>query len=117
MQTEIRIGIIKSFKKLKNKRRHIRLFSKFILRIILFISSNNAFNCSAFLMKGENYCVIGFNENWKSMPGMVIINKRGIVKKNLSWNFLVSENKPMEPELECTSEYGSVSFNLLGILI
>jgi penicillin V acylase-like amidase (Ntn superfamily) len=66
-------------------------------------------------MKGKNYCVVGFNENWKSMPGIVVVNKRGIVKKNLSWNFLVSEDKPLEPGIEWISKYGSVSFNLLGL--
>lgn len=86
-----------------------------ILPFFLLVTSNNSFSCSAFMMKGKKYCVLGFNENWKSMPGIVVINKRDIIKKNLSWNFLISENKPLEPELEWTSKYGSVSFNLLGL--
>jgi penicillin V acylase-like amidase (Ntn superfamily) len=89
--------------------------SKLCLFLFLLIVSNTGFCCSAFLMKGENFCIIGFNENWKTMPGMVVINKKGIVKKNLSWNYLISENKPNDPEIEWTSKYGSVSFNLFGL--
>lgn len=96
-------------------RKLIQSLLSFILVIILIITSNNVLGCSAIMMKGENYCVVGFNENWKSMPGIVVVNKRDIVKKNLSWNYLISNNKPLEPELTWTSKYGSVSFNLLGI--
>jgi len=96
-------------------RKQIQLVSKLILIIIFTISSSQTFGCSAFLMKGKNHCVVGFNENWKSMPGIVVVNKRNVVKRNISWNFLVSQNKPSEPEMEWTSKYGSVSFNLLGL--
>lgn len=97
-------------------RKQIQFFLKIIFIIVLLnVENNNVFSCSAFLMKGENYCLVGFNENWKSMPGIVVINKRNIVKKNLSWNYLVSNDKPYEPELEWTSKYGSISFNLLGL--
>lgn len=71
--------------------------------------------CSAVLLKGTGYGVVGFNENWKSMPGMVVINKRGIVKNGLSWERLVSEEIADKAGITWTSRYGSVSFNLLGI--
>jgi penicillin V acylase-like amidase (Ntn superfamily) len=90
-------------------------FINFIFIIFLFGISTSVFGCSAFLMKGKGYSLIGFNENWKSMPGMIVINKRGVVKRNLSWNYLVSKEKPSEPEFSWTSKYGSVSFNLLGL--
>jgi penicillin V acylase-like amidase (Ntn superfamily) len=97
-------------------RKRIQLILKIVFIIVLLnVEKNNVFSCSAFLMKGENYCLVGFNENWKSMPGIVVINKRDIVKKNLSWDILVSKDKPNEPELEWTSKYGSISFNLLGL--
>lgn len=67
------------------------------------------------MLKGEGYCVVGFNENWKTMPGLVLINKRGIHKENLSWKQLVSKRKVDEVKIKWTSRYGSVSFNLLGI--
>lgn len=93
---------------------------KLILFLLMFfllslVISSDAFCCSAFLMKGKNYSVVGFNENWKSMPGMVVINKRNVDKINLSWNFLVSDGHYQEPRMAWTSKYGSVSFNLLGM--
>ena len=72
--------------------------------------------CSAFLLKGKDYCVVGFNENdSKSLPGLILTNKRGVVKEGLSWNQLVSNEEINEPKIKWTSKYGSVSFNLLGI--
>lgn len=70
--------------------------------------------CSAFMLKGNDYCLIGFNENWKTMPGMVVVNKHGIKKTSLSWKALVSPEKIDEKTATWTSKYGSVSFNLLG---
>lgn len=40
--------------------------------------------CSAFLLKGKGYNVVGFNENWKTMPGMIVVNKREVLKRNIS---------------------------------
>jgi penicillin V acylase-like amidase (Ntn superfamily) len=95
-------------------RRQIQLLSKLILFTFL-TSSYSVFGCSAFLMQRDNYSVIGFNENWKSSPGLVVINKREVVKRSLSWNYLISADKPSEPILEWTSKYGSVCFNMLGL--
>jgi penicillin V acylase-like amidase (Ntn superfamily) len=70
--------------------------------------------CSAFLLKGEDYQVIGFNENWKHLPGMVVVNKRGLVKQNLTWSNLVGRPSPA-PKMSWTTKYGSVTFNAFGI--
>lgn len=83
--------------------------------IIMSIFTTNCLACSAFLLKSKDYSLIGFNENWISMPGMVVINKRGVLKQNLSWNHLVSKDKISEPQAKWISKYGSVSFNLLGL--
>ena len=74
----------------------------------------SAFACSAFLLKGDSYHVIGFNENWSYLPGMVVVNKRGHVKHNLSWSDLVAA-QPSSPQLSWTAKYGSVTFNVFGI--
>ena len=72
--------------------------------------------CSAFMLKGKDYCIVGFNENdSKSLPGCILTNKRGVTKEGLSWNHLVSDEKINETKIKWTSKYGSVSFNLLGI--
>jgi hypothetical protein len=57
------------------------------------------YGCSAFLLKGEDYCVVGFNENWKTMPGMVVINKRNIYNESLSWKSLTSSENVDEKGL------------------
>ena len=41
--------------------------------VALLAIQTSAFACSAFLLKGEDYQVIGFNENWKHLPGMVVV--------------------------------------------
>jgi penicillin V acylase-like amidase (Ntn superfamily) len=79
------------------------------------LSFHIIYGCSTFLLKGENYCVVGFNENWKTMPGIVVINKRNIYKESLSWKSLTSLEKVNEKTISWKSKYGSVSFNLLGI--
>lgn len=70
--------------------------------------------CSAFLLKGDNYKIIGFNENWKHLPGMVVINKRGIEKRCLSWSDLIGAH-PEPPRMRWITKYGSVTFNAFGI--
>ena len=70
--------------------------------------------CSAFLLKGDDFQVIGFNENWSYMPGMVLVNKRGVTKYNLGWADMVAA-QPTDPAMKWTSKYGSVTFNLVGV--
>ncbi|MFT2011502.1 linear amide C-N hydrolase [Pontibacter sp. 13R65] len=85
-----------------------------ILSTVLILSWGAAYSCSAFLLKGEGHCVVGFNENWKTMPGIVVLNKRNIVKESLSWKRLTSSQATKEKTITWKSKYGSVSFNLLG---
>ncbi|MCY0970037.1 linear amide C-N hydrolase [Chryseobacterium wangxinyae] len=80
--------------------------------VVLISSYINASACSAFLLKGKDYCVVGFNENWKTMPGMIVINKRDVLKRNISWENLTTNN--IQPKKNWSSKYGSVTFNLLG---
>lgn len=89
------------------------LIISFLFGQVLFPAKSIA--CSVFMLRGDDYCFIGFNENWKTMPGMVVLNKAGVSKQNLSWNYLTSDTVVKEPKLGWISRYGSVSFNLLGI--
>lgn len=90
-------------------------YVSFLFTVLLSILPIENYACSAFLFKGKDYSIVGFNENWKSMPGMVIINPAGVEKHGLSWNQLVSDTIVDEQKTSWTSRYGSVSFNLLGI--
>ncbi|HEX7870230.1 MAG TPA: hypothetical protein VF455_08955 [Chryseobacterium sp.] len=85
------------------------------LRSLLLISLTYSISisaCSAFLLKGKDYCVVGFNENWKTMPGMIVVNKRNVQKRNISWENLTTDN--LNSKKQWNSKYGSVTFNLLG---
>ena len=96
------------------KKLNIILFLMLAINVFFCLMPVNA--CSAFLLKGKDYCVAGFNENdTKSLPGLILTNKRGVVKEGFSWKQLVSDEKIDEPKIKWTSRYGSVSFNLLGI--
>lgn len=81
-----------------------------ILSALFFFHLNKA--CSAFLLTGKNYNVTGFNENWKTMPGMIVINKRDVIKRNISWQNLTTNNT--QSSTSWKSKFGSVTFNLLG---
>lgn len=48
------------------------------------------------------------------IPGMVVINKRNILKTSISWYEIMTSKKPSLPGLTWTSQYGSVTFNPLG---
>lgn len=88
--------------------------NSFIYLFLLLSIQVKSLACSAFMLKGNDYCLVGFNENWKTMPGMVVVNQHGIKKTSLSWKALVSPKKINEKTATWTSKYGSVSFNLLG---
>jgi len=91
----------------------IRTFLSSLL-VIALISPGLAFACSAFVLKGNTYTVIGFNENGPYLPGMVVVNKRGIRKHNLSWSRMVAA-QPGKPDLTWTSQYGSVTTTVMGL--
>ncbi len=48
------------------------------------------------------------------IPGMVVVNKRGVLKTNISWHEISTSRKPLSPTISWTSKYGSVTFNPLG---
>lgn len=82
----------------------------FLLATLMYSVSFSA--CSVFLLKGKDHCVVGFNENWKTMPGMIVVNKRDVQKRNISWENLTTDH--VHYAKEWISRYGSVTFNLLG---
>lgn len=83
-----------------------------LLLLVLLCQHTNA--CSAFLLKSAANFYVGFNENWKTMPGMVIVNKRGVKKTSLSWAYLAGQPGKAPTGKQWISKYGSVGFSLLG---
>ena len=85
-----------------------------VVLLTLLCASNRGLACSAFELKGDGYQFIGFNENWKYMPGMVVVNKRGLDKDYLGWADLVAD-QPSGSRLHWISKWGSVTFSAMGI--
>ncbi|GGE39067.1 hypothetical protein GCM10011413_00800 [Pedobacter psychrotolerans] len=46
------------------------------------------------------------------MPGMIVVNKREVVKRNISWQNLTTDQQQYTQQWR--SKFGSVTFNLLG---
>jgi hypothetical protein len=70
--------------------------------------------CSAFLLSAGNSTVIGFNENWHPLPGMVVITPRGAAKVGLGFSDLIAPDGIARSRLRWTTKYGSVSFCFRG---
>lgn len=85
----------------------------FRLALIFSIASSvQSKACSAFLLTGKEHNVVGFNENWKTMPGMIVVNKRDVLKRSISWQNLTTDHT--KAATQWISKFGSVTFNLLG---
>ena len=71
--------------------------------------------CSTFMLRDEETFLIGHNlDESFDVPGMVIINKRGIRKSSHSLMEWVTGQAPSTPQVTWNSSYGSVSFNAFG---
>jgi len=92
----------------------MRIRASLSLWLIALLSPGPAFACSAFVLKGDTYTVLGFNENGPYLPGMVVVNKRGVRKYNLSLSRLV-DGQTSKLELTWTSKYGSVTTTVMGL--
>ncbi len=94
-----------------------RLFlnnSILILSCILFCSDTSE-ACSTFMLRDVNTLIIGHNLDMPyEIPGMIIINKRGVSKTNISWYEISTSRKPTSPTISWVSKYGSITFNPLG---
>ena len=85
-----------------------------ILGCILFWSGASE-ACSTFMLQEEETFIIGHNLDMPyEIPGMVVVNKRGVSKTNISWREISTSRKPASPTISWVSKYGSITFNPLG---
>jgi penicillin V acylase-like amidase (Ntn superfamily) len=71
--------------------------------------------CSTFLLAEGDDLLVGHNLDEPSeVPGMIVINKRGVAKESLSWEELLTSRKPASAGRSWVSRYGSATFNPLG---
>jgi choloylglycine hydrolase len=72
-------------------------------------------SCSTFLLKNGSDLIAGHNlDDSYQVSGAVIINKRNVFKKGITWRELSTSEKETLPKPEWVSKWGSVSFNTRG---
>jgi penicillin V acylase-like amidase (Ntn superfamily) len=71
--------------------------------------------CSSFMLKKEPVLLFGHNlDNDTPVPGLVYINKRGILKKGCTFKELTTPEQQDPSSLVWISQFGSVTFGQLG---
>lgn len=70
--------------------------------------------CSTFATQGSNGFIVGRNmDNAFPMPGLVLVNKRGLAKSALPWAILAPSGK-VTGSKNWVSKYGSVTMTAIG---
>ncbi|UCH93805.1 MAG: linear amide C-N hydrolase [Candidatus Aminicenantes bacterium] len=83
-----------------------------VMCAVLLLFSTNGFPCQTFLLKKGNTLIAGHNLGMPMhIPGVIVINKRGVFKKGKSWNEILSGKPASTPPLTWVSQYGSITFN------
>lgn len=75
----------------------------FFILTILFLSNHSIQGCTTFCMKQDKENIVGRNLDWHIDTGLIIVNKRNVVKEAL-----VSDS---EKPASWISKYGSITFN------
>ena len=74
-----------------------------------------AHSCSTFLFENGPSLFVGHNlDDYIDVPGLVVVNKRGIKKSNIGWGELVSGLSETAKRLYWTSKYGSITYTARG---
>ncbi len=74
-------------------------------------------SCFTFLFSSGEALLVGHNldENMK-VPGMIVINPRGVAKENISYTDIKAGGMTgSSPRLKWVSRYGSVTYNVFGM--
>jgi choloylglycine hydrolase len=71
--------------------------------------------CSSFTLETQGVLIVGRNlDSSGHVPGVLVVNKRGVQKQGRSFEWLVSGESDA-PLMSWVSEYGSLSFNVTGV--
>jgi len=85
--------------------------------LLLFSSPPDPRACSTFLLSRESTLLVGHNlDDDIKVPGLVVVNPRGLAKENVSFDDLNSfgGRSDSAPRIRWTSRYGSVTYNVFG---
>ena len=67
------------------------------------------------MFRTDDAFLIGHNlDSGREVPGTIVINKRNVKKTGISILELIVGIKPINPSIEWTSRYGSITFNAWG---
>ncbi len=91
--------------KMKTENSYLNFYiSLYLLFLLLLLLPRLTIACSTFLLKYKNQAVMGKNYDWDLEQGMVLANKRGVVKTAINYT----------NPAKWKSKYGSVTFNQYG---
>ncbi len=78
----------------------------------IFFHTQDVFGCSTFMLKKDSALIVGHNlDSGRHKPGVVVINKRGVLKQGKSWSELAYGKTVPNPPIKWISKYGSITFN------
>lgn len=73
-----------------------------------------AYGCSSFLLERGDTVLVGHNlDDYIPMPGLVVINPRGIAKQGLGWS-MFNPLVPVKPAFRWISKHGSITYSNMG---
>lgn len=98
---------------------HRLLFTAITLLFICLaamLPAGRAGACSSFLLERGDTLLVGHNldENIAEIPGLVVVNPRGIAKTGIGWNGLFNPLGRVKPTFPWVSKYGSITYNAFG---
>ncbi|MBG0858405.1 MAG: linear amide C-N hydrolase [Bacteroidales bacterium] len=73
--------------------------------------------CSTILINNKDTIMVGHNlDDYIEVPGVVYINKRGVIKENISWSDFscLRAKKSNNKRIQWTSKFGSITYNTWG---
>jgi penicillin V acylase-like amidase (Ntn superfamily) len=83
-----------------------------VICAVFLLPSTNGFPCQTFLLKEGSTLIAGHNLGMPMhIPGVIVINKRGVFKKGKSWHEILAGKPTSNPLVTWVSKYGSITFN------
>ena len=87
----------------------LRSVYSIVFLLLIFFTPQTGYSCTAFCIDKGNQLVIGFNFDWLTGEGLIVVNKRNVSKTAMMYPELTG----CQP-VSWTSRYGSITFNTFG---
>lgn len=89
------------------------LFLSIVIIALLVLRADSLTGCTTFSIVQETARIFGKNYDWNIGDGMVVINRRGLIRGGDSTRPV--EGVPSRPAMSWKAKYGSVTFNQYGV--